>query len=525
MAETDTDPADEFDASISRGALDERTPGLFRRYRGLSRNVFIISLVSFLNDASSEIIYPLLPVFLSASLGASPAVIGLIEGGAESVSSFLKLFAGYLSDRTGRRKAPVVFGYALASAVRPLLGFATSWPQVFAVRFADRVGKGIRSAPRDALIADSAAPHERGLAFGFHRAMDHFGAVVGPLLGFALLVLIAGNYNAPTLSEYRLIFLAASVPALAAVLVAAFALRETRGKGAPAELSTGDAERAGFVPRAANGEAAPRAEHGDAATRAAHGDEVTRAAIVDDGARTGSGDDGARAGSGDERERAGSGDHAARAAAPGTTPAVPPLSLRLSLRGFDGNFKRFLAILALFTLSNSSDAFLLLRAQEVGISTGTIPLLWAALHVMKVLSSLIGGDLSDRLGRRALIVAGWFFYAAVYLGFAFVSTVGGAWTLFLLYGIYFGLVEGAEKALVADLVPADKRGTAYGLYNLAFSVAVWPASLLMGALWSWRGASVAFAVSACIGTMAALLLATSIRTGGAQPAAAGAPAR
>ncbi|HEX9917521.1 MAG TPA: MFS transporter, partial [Pyrinomonadaceae bacterium] len=175
--------------------------------------------------------------------------------------------------------------------------------------------------------------------------------------------------------------------------------------------------------------------------------------------------------------------------------------------------KRFLAILALFTLSNSSDAFLLLRAREVGISTGTIPLLWAALHVMKVLSSLVGGDLSDRLGRRALIVAGWLFYAVVYLGFAFVSTVAGVWTLFLIYGIYFGLVEGAEKALVADLVPADKRGTAYGLYNLAFSITVWPASLLMGALWSWRGAGVAFVASACVGTLAALLLAITIRPG------------
>jgi MFS family permease len=186
---------------------------------------------------------------------------------------------------------------------------------------------------------------------------------------------------------------------------------------------------------------------------------------------------------------------------------------RFSLRGFDGNFKRFLVILALFTLSNSSDAFLLLRAREVGISTATIPLLWAALHGIKVLSSLVGGDLSDKLGRKTLIVTGWLFYAAVYLGFAFVSTVGGAWVLFLTYGIYFGLVEGAEKALVADLVPADKRGTAYGLYNLAFSITVWPASLLMGALWSWRGASVAFIASACIGTLAALLLALTIRPG------------
>jgi MFS family permease len=476
MAETDTDPADEFDASISRGALDERTPGLFRRYRGLSRNVFIISLVSFLNDASSEIIYPLLPVFLSVTLGASPAVIGLIEGGAESVSSFLKLFAGYLSDRTGRRKAPVVFGYALASVARPLLGFATSWPQVFAVRFTDRVGKGIRSAPRDAMIADSAAPHERGLAFGFHRAMDHFGAVCGPLLGFALVAFIAADRDAIMPGEYRLIFLAASVPALAAVLVAAFSIRETRRKTVEARRESVDAA----------------VEHKRAAR------ESTPVKL-------------------ESRNDA----HVELESAPAAALKRP----RFSLSGFDKNFRRYLVILALFTLSNSSDTFLLLRAREVGIAASNLPLLWAALHGVKVLSSLIGGDLSDRLGRKTLIVTGWLFYAAVYLAFAFVSTPSGAWTVCLLYGIYFGLVEGAEKALVADLVPADKRGTAYGLYNLAFSVAVWPASLLMGALWSWRGASVAFVVSACIGALAALLLATSIRAGGAQPTAASAPAR
>jgi MFS family permease len=462
MAETDTDPADKFDASISPVALDERMPGLFRRYGRLPRNVLVISLVSFLNDASSEIIYPLLPVFLSISLGASPAVIGLIEGGAESISSFLKLFAGYFSDRSGRRKAPVVFGYALASIARPLLGFATSWPQVFAVRFTDRVGKGIRSAPRDAMIADSAAPHERGLAFGFHRAMDHSGAVVGPLLGFALVAFIAADRNAVSPGEYRLIFLAASIPALAAVLVAAFAIRETRK-----DREDGRASRNGESQRA----------------------EIRRA-------------DALRAASG------GVAPPAAAAAAAATAASARP---GFSLRHFDGNFKRFLVILALFTLSNSADTFLLLRAHEVGIASSNLPLLWAALHGIKVLSSLVGGDLSDKLGRKSLIVTGWLFYAAVYLGFAFVSTVAGTWALVLIYGIYFGLVEGAEKALVADLVPADKRGTAYGLYNLAISVAIWPASLLMGALWSWRGASVAFITSACIGTLAALLLATTIR--------------
>jgi MFS family permease len=436
MTETDTDSADRFDADAR--PLDERAPGLWRRYRALPANVFFISLVSLLNDASSEIIYPLLPVFLAGVLSATPAVIGLIEGGAESASGFLKLFSGYFSDRRGTRKKPVVFGYALASVVRPLLGYATTWHQVFAVRLTDRVGKGIRSAPRDAMIADSADASVRGLAFGFHRAMDHAGAVIGPLVGYALLRVITANRNSPTHVEYEHIFLLASVPALFAVLVAAFLVRETK---AVRDVDT-----------SAN--------------------DVTAAAVAPQ---------------------------------------------RLSLRGFDANFKLFLCVLALFTLSNSSDAFLLLRAQEAGISIGTIPLLWAALHASKVLSSLVGGDLSDRLGRKSLIVSGWLLYAAVYAGFAYVSTVAGAWALFLIYGVYFGLAGGAEKALVADLVPAERRGTAFGLYNLALSATYLPASLLMGALWQWKGAGVAFLASAAVGSIAALLLLT-IRTGSAAPA-------
>jgi MFS family permease len=422
----DTDAEDRFDARVSGEKLDEGQRGLWQRYSRLPQNVLVISLVSLLNDASSEIIYPLLPLFLSLTLGASPAVIGLIEGAAESVSSLLKLFAGYFSDRLGKRKSLVVAGYALASFARPLLAFTTGWHQVFGIRLADRIGKGIRTAPRDAMIADAAPLAERGLAFGFHRAMDHLGAVIGPLMGFALLFWFANDLRSPTASDYRHVFIIASIPALAAVLVAAFGVRES------------DAKRAA-----------------------------------------------------------------------GITTATPP---RLSLRGFDGNFKRFLVIVALFTLSNSSDAFLLLRAQKAGISIAMIPLLWAALHVSKVLSSLVGGDLSDRLGRRTLIVSGWLLYAAVYAGFAFVSTAGGAWTLFLIYGIYFGLAEGAEKALVADLVRPEQRGTAYGLYNLAFGITVFPASLLMGLVWDWRGPQTAFILSACIGACAALLLLSLVNT-------------
>jgi len=398
--------------------------GLWRRYGRLPRNVFAIGFVSLLNDASSEIIYPLLPVFLFSVLGASASAIGVIEGAAESVSSLLKLFAGYLSDRLGKRKALVVFGYSLAGLGRPLLAFAGSWYQVLAIRLVDRVGKGIRSAPRDAMIADTVTVQQRGLAFGFHRAMDHSGAVLGPLLGYGLVYWFAANRNAPSAHDFTKIFLVASVPAVAAVLVAIFFLREPALK----------------------------------------------------------------------------------------VPAGEAAKPRLSLSGFDGNFKRFLLVVALFTLSNSSDAFLLLRAQDAGVSVMALPLLWAAHHGSKVLSSLWGGDLSDRFGRRRLIVSGWVLYAAVYAGFAFVSNQISVWILFLIYGVYFGLAEGAEKALVADLVRPEQRGTAYGLYNLAFSVTVLPASILMGAVWDWKGPATAFLWSAGLGATAALLLLLLVRT-------------
>jgi MFS family permease len=384
--------------------------------------VFAIGLVSLLNDASSEIIYPLLPIFLASSLGASARVIGTIEGLAESISSLLKLFAGYLSDRLAKRKLLVVAGYSVASLARPLLAFAQTWTQVLAIRLADRVGKGVRTAPRDAMIADTVRVEQRGIAFGFHRAMDHAGAVIGPLAGYLLVILFVANAKSPTTGEFSKIFLAASVPALLAVLVAIFFMRES-----------------------------PRHEQ--------HGAEVTK----------------------------------------------------LSLRGFDSNFKRFLLVLALFTLSNSSDSFLILRAMDSGVSVALIPLLWAAHHGMKVLSSLFGGDLSDRLGRKRLIVSGWILYAAVYAGFAFATHQASLWILFLVYGIYFGLAEGAEKALVADLVRPEQRGTAYGLYNLAFGVTVFPASFLMGTIWDWKGPTVAFLVSAFMGATAAMLLLILVR--------------
>lgn len=433
MAKSDSGNADSVESerpSSSSGGIF----GLWTRYRLLPRNVFAISLVSLLNDVSSEIIYPLLPFFLNNSLGVSPRVLGSIEGIAESVSSLLKVFAGHFSDRFGKRKIFVASGYVLSSFARPLLGFATSWQQVLGIRLSDRVGKGIRTAPRDAMIADTVAVKERGLAFGFHRAMDHAGAVIGPLISYLLVLMFAADRNALTARDFSILFLLASIPALGAVLVVLF-----------------------FVHESSKRKPIPDSDP-----------EVT------------------------------------------TNTTVPPL--RLSLRGFDANFKGFLVIIALFTLSNSSDFFLLLRARDAGVSVLNTTLLWAALHGSKVLSAIFGGDLSDRLGRKRLIVSGWILYAAVYAGFAFVSHPVSVWILFLIYGIYFGLAEGAEKALVADLVRPEQRGTAYGLYNLAFGITVLPASLLMGALWDWRGPKTAFLVSATLGASAALLLLMFVRT-------------
>jgi len=332
----------------------------------------------------------------------------------------LKLFSGYLSDKFGQRKLPVFLGYSLAAVVRPLLAFVTSWPQVLFVRMADRAGKGIRGAPRDALLAAGVPKENRGLAFGFNRAADHLGAVVGPVIAFILLSYLAADPQSPTAREYQQVFLFASIPVAIGLFVIVFFVREEK-------------------------------------------------AVISD---------------------------------------VDKMPIKFSLRQFDGNFKRLLFVVALFTLSNSTDAFLLLRAEQSGVAPAMLPLLWMVLHFSKVFSSLIGGDLSDKFGRRSLIVTGWLIYAAVYIGFAFVDSAWQAWALFIIYGTYFGLTEGVEKALVADLVEDEKRGTAFGFYNLAYGITVFPASLLFGLLWSQFGASTAFITSSCVSVIAAVLLMT-----------------
>jgi MFS family permease len=397
---------------------------VWKRYLSLPRNVLALSAVSLLNDTSSEIIYPLLPAFLALTLGASPFAIGLIEGFSESIASLLKLASGYLSDRFGTRKLPVFLGYSLAAITRPFLAFVATWQQVLVVRMTDRVGKGIRGAPRDALIAGSVPQEERGMAFGFNRAADHLGAVVGPAVGFLLLYWIATDASNPTAREFQHVFLYASLPVILGLGVIVFFVREEKRP----------------VPAATNG------------------------------------------------------------------------TLKFSLREFDGNFKRFLVIISIFTLSNSTDAFLLLRAEQAGVVPAFLPLLWMVLHLSKVVSSLIFGHASDLIGRKKLIVAGWAIYALVYVGFAFVSSAWQAWALFIVYGTYFGLSEGVEKAMVADMVEEEKRGTAYGFYNLAFGITVFPASLLFGWIWNEYGSDKAFLISSGISVLAAAALLLTIKT-------------
>jgi MFS family permease len=399
--------------------------------RTLGRNVITLGVVSLLTDASSEMIYPLLPLFLTATLGASAAAVGAIEGAAETTAALLKLASGWWSDRVRRRKPLVVAGYTLASVARPLVAIAGSAAQVLAIRLTDRVGKGIRSSPRDALIADSVDPSLRGRAFGLHRAMDHAGAVIGPLVAWALL---AGGV------ALRNVFWLAAVPGVLAVITLVAGVREgpsSRARGAPA--------RGGPPP------------------------DINIARDTEDAV---------------------------------TTPArvqSPPLDAPLPQR-----FWAFLGILLVFTLGNSTDAFLLLRASQLGVPAALVPVLWAMLHVVKSAASTPGGALSDRVGRRPLLVAGWVLYAVVYLGFARAGAAWQAWALFAVYGVHFGLTEGAEKALVADLVPAARRGTAFGWYNLAIGLAALPASLLFGVVWTRLGAPAAFTMGSALALAAAL---------------------
>jgi MFS family permease len=373
--------------------------------KSLPRNVWAVSLTSFFMDISSEMTINLLPLFLANVLGVKMGVIGLIEGVAESTASLLKLFSGWFSDRLGGRKWLAVAGYGLSALVKPFFYTADSWTSVAAARWADRVGKGIRTAPRDALVADSVQANQRGVAFGFQRAADTAGAMVGLLIALVVVWLVQASSVELGEATFRTIVLVSLLPAVLAVLVLAIGARD--------------------VPVA--------------------------------GQR-----------------------------------ALP----RFAFKALGRPFTAFMLIVSLFELGNSSDAFLILRAQDQGLSVTGILAMLVVFNLLYSLISTPAGVLSDRLGRRKIIVAGWLVYAAVYLGFGLVQAAWQVWALYVAYGLYYGLAYGTSKALIADLVPEAVRGTAYGSYNALIGLLDFPASLIAGLLWQGAGGWAGFGPAA-----------------------------
>lgn len=386
--------------------------------QSLPRNVKVLGLASLLNDIASEMIFPLLPHFLLTVLHGNRFYLGVIEGAADSVSSLLKLWSGGRSDQDGRRKGFVLFGYSLAAITRPLIGVIVAPWQLFVLRVGDRIGKGVRTSPRDALIADSTDPSIRGRAFGFHRAMDHLGAAIGPLLAAGFLWLWPG--------QLQPLFLVTLVPGLLVVGLLVVGLLEPPATEQPQER------------------------------------------------------------------------------------------LHLTLKPFDRSFRFYLLALVVFTLGNSSDAFLLVRAEQLGVPTALLPVLWCAFHVVKSTSNLLLGRAVDQFGPRPFIFLGWLVYAGVYLAFGLATTAWEAWAFFLTYALFYGLTEPAEKTLVANLVGTERKGLAYGWYNFAIGVATLPSSLIFGAIYQVYGALAAFGWGAALALIAvAILLAVRGRASGA----------
>jgi len=391
----------------------------------LPRNVWIVTATSLLTDISSEMIVYLIPLFLANVLGVRTAVIGLIDGVAETTASLLKIYSGALSDKLGKRKWLTVAGYALSTIAKPFLYIANAWGWVLGVRFADRVGKGIRTAPRDALVADSIEPTQRGLAFGFHRAGDTLGAFLGLGLAAVIVWLTQSQAELLTRSTFQLAILVSIIPAVLAVIVLALGARDIR-----------------------------RPERSETKSSAVEG---------------------------------------------------------RGWKSMDARFKTFLVIVVLFTLGNSSDAFIVLRGQERGLNVLQVMLMVMTFNLVYALLAGPLGALSDKIGRRRLILFGWLAYGLVYLGFALSNTGWQVWALFAFYGIYYAATEGVAKALIADLVPESQRGTAYGLYAAAVGLTALPASLIAGVLWQglgpWNGfgASAPFAFGAAMALLAGVL--------------------
>jgi MFS family permease len=409
----------------------------------LPRPVWLLGWVSLATDAATEIVYPLLPFFLTRVLQASAVSLGVIEGAAEATNSLLKIWAGRAADRSRRKRPLVLLGYSISSLARPFIALTTTWTQVFAVRVLDRVGKGIRSAPRDALLAGWATPTTRGRVFGFHRGMDHAGAIIGPMLASVFLFFYP--------DQYRLLFGLTIIPGAIAVALI-------------------------FLVREPESEPDTEADVGSDFSRIADvGSDFSRIAASDVGSDS-------DVGSGFSRIAATSND------------PLPP------------SFTHFMLVLALFTLGNSTDAFLLLRLTDAAGSVRFVPLMWAALHVVKASVSMAAGSWSDRIGRRAVIATGWLVYAVVYAGFAWSTGIAALFAWFLLYGFYFGFAEGAEKALVADLAPADRHGFAFGIYNAVTGVGALAASLFFGLVWDTYGTTAAFGLGAALALVATMLL-------------------
>ncbi len=394
---------------------------------GLNPNVFFLGLVSLLTDISSEMIFTLIPLFLSNVLGAAATVIGFVGGLSESADALLRILSGWVSDRIGKRKPLALLGYSVSTLAKPFMYMASSWGAVLAVRFGDRMGKGLRSSPRDALVADSVAAGERGRGFGLHRAMDTVGAALGLIIAAVIIYQVQGGGLELGLETYHWLVLVGIVPAVLAVLVLLFFVREGRKKA-----QTKDDDQAG----------------------------------VEQG-----------------RNKA----------------------------GFDIRFKLFLAVMAVFTLGNSSDFFVILRAQDLEAPLVQVTLMLVLFNVTYAAVSWPAGRLSDKLGRRRIITIGWAIYALVYLGFALSTSLWQIWLLFAAYGIYYGIVEGVARAFVADLVPAEKRGTAYGFYHGVVGMTLLPASLIAGWLWDAVNPAAPFYLGAGLAFLAMLGLMGLVR--------------
>lgn len=382
--------------------------GQDKKIFGLGRNIYISGLVSFFMDISSEMIYPLVPLFLANVLGVSKSAIGLIEGVAESTASILKVFSGYLSDRIGNRKWLMVAGYGLSTLTRPIVALATTWHHVFTFRFFDRFGKGIRGAPRDALIAESTEKEFLGRAFSFHRSLDTMGAVVGPALAFFLLGIFS--------NDYRTVFWLSIIPGIIAVLLIIFFITETNKPAT--ELS----ERPKFT-----------------------------------------------------------------------------------LKHFDWRFKFFVIIAAIFALGNSSDVFLILRAEEKGVPAVMIPVVYLLFNLVYSISAIPAGIAADRFGKKRVILTGFVLFALLYYGFAVAADATAIWILFGFYGVFMGLTEGIQKAFLATIIPQQFKATAFGVYNTIVGIAMLPASLIGGWLWDHVSPSATFYFGAITATLSAIL--------------------